>query len=160
MYAYQAYLETRFSYGLDSKDSQLTGAMYYKDTAGQMDDADPTVADPPNKGLSSRFQFFANSRTADMMEIIHSNLMFQDKFLPADVGLSIHLTRNRDAFCLVSRDLNQSYKLVIMDCKLYVRKVRVSPSVYIGHAKALEHSNAKYPIRRAVCKTFIVSNGL
>jgi len=47
-----------------------------------------------------------------------------------------------------------------MDCKLYVRKVRVSPSVYIGHAKALEHSNAKYPIRRAVCKTFIVSNGV
>ena len=32
--------------------------------------------------------------------------------------------------------------------------------MFIAHAKALEIGNMKYPIRRAVCKTFTVSTGL
>ena len=46
-----------------------------------------------------------------------------------------------------------------MECKLYVRKVKLSPSVFIAHAKALEVGNAKYPVRRIVCKTFTVPAG-
>ena len=40
-----------------------------------------------------------------------------------------------------------------------MRKVKVSPSVYLAHAKALEQSNAKYPVRRIICKTFTIPNG-
>ncbi len=36
-YAYRAYLETLLNYDVSSKGSQLTSAMYYKDTAGQME---------------------------------------------------------------------------------------------------------------------------
>ena len=36
-YAYRAYLETLLSYGPDAKDSQLTAALYYKDTVGNLD---------------------------------------------------------------------------------------------------------------------------
>jgi hypothetical protein len=35
-----AYLETLLNYGPSAKDSQLTAALYYKDTAGKMDVAD------------------------------------------------------------------------------------------------------------------------
>ena len=42
----------------------------------------------------------------------------------------------------------------IIDCKLYVRMLKlVHHAVYIAHSKALEGGNAKYPIRRAICKT-------
>jgi hypothetical protein len=47
----------------------------------------------------------------------------------------------------------------IIECKLYVRKVKLSPSIFIAHAKALDRGNAKYPIRRAVCKTFTIPRG-
>ena len=43
-YAYHAYLEILLNYGPSAKDSQLTAALYYKDTAGKMDIADPTTA--------------------------------------------------------------------------------------------------------------------
>ena len=43
-YAYHAYLETLLNYGPSTKDSQLTAALYYKDTGEKMDVADPTVA--------------------------------------------------------------------------------------------------------------------
>jgi len=36
-YPYRAMLETLLSYGEDSKKSQLTSALFYKDTAGRMD---------------------------------------------------------------------------------------------------------------------------
>jgi len=42
---------------------------------------------------------------------------------------------------------------------MFVRKVKLSPSVFLAHAKALENGTAKYPIRRVVCKTFTVPHG-
>ena len=38
-YAYRSYLETLLNYDVSAKQSQLSSAMYYKDTAGQMDEA-------------------------------------------------------------------------------------------------------------------------
>ena len=38
-YAYRSYLETLSNYDVSAKQSQLSSAMYYKDTAGQMDEA-------------------------------------------------------------------------------------------------------------------------
>lgn len=42
-YAYRAYLETLLNYGPSAKQSQLTASLFYKDTAGKMDAADPTL---------------------------------------------------------------------------------------------------------------------
>jgi len=41
---------------------------------------------------------------------------------------------------------------------MFVRKGKLSPSVFLAHAKVLENSTAKYPIRRAVCKTVTIPN--
>ena len=43
-YAYRAYIESLLSYGLQAKTSQLTAALYYKDTAGNMDRSNPDHA--------------------------------------------------------------------------------------------------------------------
>ena len=59
----------------------------------------------------------------------------------------------------MSNTPDENYKIKINDCKLYVRKVKLTPSIFVAHAKALEHGNAKYPIHRVVCKTFTVPTG-
>ena len=38
-YAYRSYIETLLNYDVSAKESQLSSAMYYKDTAGRMDEA-------------------------------------------------------------------------------------------------------------------------
>ena len=38
-YAYRSYLETLLNYDVSAKESQLSSSMYYKDTAGEMDEA-------------------------------------------------------------------------------------------------------------------------
>jgi len=55
-YPYLAILETLLSYGEDAKKTQLKSALYYKDTAGQMDTLALTAGDGvmPNEGLVKR----------------------------------------------------------------------------------------------------------
>ena len=158
-YAYRSYIETLLSYGPSAKNSQLTSSLYYKDVAHAMEDANPLQDNIHNTGLKKRHSFFAGGRVVDMLGCIHSDLFFQEKFLPSDVGMRIRLVRNRDAFCLMSSAANPRFKIKLHDCKLFIRKVKLSPSVFIAHAKALEVGNAKYPIHRAVCKTFTIPRG-
>ena len=47
-YPYRALLETLLSYGSDAKNSQLTTALFYKDTAGKIDNANPMAGDDDN----------------------------------------------------------------------------------------------------------------
>ena len=84
-------------------------------------------------------------------------MAFQERLLPSDIGVRLKLQRSKDSFALMAHGAAPTYKLQITECKLLVRKVRVSPSVYLGHAKQMEVDNAKYPITRVICKTFTVS---
>jgi hypothetical protein len=157
-YAYRSYIETLLSYGPAAKASQLTAALYYKDVAGRMEDANPHDA-ACNPGLLKRHSFFENGGVVDMIGCIHSDLFFQEKYLPSDVGIRLRLVRSKNAFCLMSSQQQPTYKVKIHDCKLFVRKVKLSPSVFVAHAKALEVGHAKYPVRRVICKTFTVPRG-
>src|SRR6185436_3207575 len=120
-----------------------------------MEEGNPNDAQGRNTGIKSRHALFADSRTVELIGKIHGDLFFTERYLPSECSLHIRLVRNRDAFCLMSSEANAAYRLQIENIKLYVRKVKISPSVYMAHAKALEVGNMKYPIRRAICKTFI-----
>ena len=158
MYAYRAYIETLLSYGTTAKQSQLTSQLYYKDVAGALEEINPYDDAAVNTGFVARSQFTNESRVVDMIGKIHSDLFFQDKYMLNDVGVRIRLNKSKDTFCLMA-DAAATFKVKILDCKLYVRKVKISPSVFIAHNKALEGGNAKYPIRRAVCKTYTIPTG-
>jgi len=41
---------------------------------------------------------------------------------------------------------------------MFLRKVKLSPSVFLVHNKVLENSTANYPICQAVCKTVTIPN--
>jgi len=51
-----------------------------------------------------------------------------------------------------------AFQAKIYSAIMFVRKVKLSPSVFLAHAKALENSRAKYPIYRGVCKTIMNPN--
>jgi len=50
----------------------------------------------------------------------------------------------------------QASKVKIVSAIMFVRKVKLSPAVFLAHAKALENATAKYPINRVVCKTLTI----
>jgi hypothetical protein len=133
--------------------------MYYKDTADHMNVAAVKGADSTNTGLVTRHGYFGTSSEVEMMGKIHLDMCHQERLIPSDIGFKFRLIRSRDAFVLMSGANTATYRLQIQECKLYVRKVKISPSVYMAHAKALTTSNFKYPINRIICKTFTVPKG-
>ena len=138
-YAYRAYIENLLTYGPAAKTSQLTAALFYKDTAGRMDVTEPNLADQANRnlGLTSRARLARESRTIDMIGRVHSDLFFQERYMLNEVNVKIRLARSKDAFCLMSRN-NTPFKVKIHSAALYIRKVKLSPSVFLAHAKTLE----------------------
>ena len=159
-YAYRAYLENLLTYGPAAKESQLTAALFYKDDAGKMDKDNPLAAAAAdrNEGLTTRAIFTARSKELDLIGRIHSDIFFQQRYMLNEVNTKIKLTRSKDAFSLTATG-DQAFKVLITSAAMHIRKVKVSPSVYLAHAKTLENGMAKYPVRRVICKTFTVPAG-
>ncbi|GFU93727.1 uncharacterized protein F54H12.2 [Trichonephila clavipes] len=137
-YPYRSYIETLLNHGYDSKTSQLTAELFYKDS---------------DDGLKKRTEFFKESATVDMIGCIHSDLFHQDRLLLNLVDLKIKLIRSKPEFCLQG---SEGFKVVLDHVSLFIRKVRVNPGVILGHAKALEKQAQNIPLTEPNAKkTFV-----
>ncbi|XP_054753804.1 uncharacterized protein F54H12.2-like [Lytechinus pictus] len=159
-YPYRAMIESLLQYGSEAKETQLTSALFYKDTAGCMDNPNPLDnTGDANQGLKKRHGYIRSSNSFEMTGPLHCDLFFQPKHLLNGVDVRVKMIRSKEEFSLMSATPDAPYKVVIQDCSLFVRKVKVSPSVMIGHARALEKGTAKYPVRRVMCKVLSVPRG-
>ncbi|GFW00152.1 uncharacterized protein TNCV_2914341 [Trichonephila clavipes] len=129
------------NHGYDSKTSQLTAELFYKDS---------------DDGLKKRTEFLKENATVDMIGCIHSDLFHQDRLLLNLVDLKIKLIRSKPEFCLQE---SEGFKVTLDHVSLFMRTVRVNPGVILGHAKALEKTSAKYPINRVLCKVYSIPKG-
>ena len=156
-YPFRAYIETLLNYGKESKNTQLALSMYYKNPTGSADDNDVKTS----KARRERIQ---RSKTVDMVGRIHADLFSQDKFLLSKIDLRLRFIRSKDAFslCTLSTDNAKEpiqYKVKILHASLFVRKVKVNPAIILAHAKVLQTSTSKYPVKRVVNKVFSVPKG-
>ena len=161
-YAYRVYLETLLNYGPAAKRSQLTAAMFYKDTSTKMDTADPTLAGDHanvNLGLKKRYEFSKRSGIIEMAGPIFCDVFMSERLLLSYVDLKILMNRNVDEFCLMASEADADYRVKLMEVYLKIRKVKVNPSISIAHELALKKGPAIYPVRRVECKSFIIPAG-
>ena len=159
-YPYRAMIKTLLSYGSDAKSSQLTTSLFYKDTSGRFDNGNPLAGDGEvNEGLKKRHKFTKNSNVVDMIGPIHSDIFFQDRHMLNGVDVKVKLIRSSDAFCLMATGANPTYKVNILSASVFVRKVKVSSGIMLGHMKALQKGTAKYPLKRNLCKMVSIPRG-
>jgi len=156
-YPYRAMLEMLLSYGSDAKTSQLTSEMYYKDDADRMDAfrIREDAGTLPNTGHLARRAHSKLSNEFDMIERIHADIFFQERYMLNEVGIKVRLVRSKDAFCLLC-DTPSDAKVEITHASLFVRKTKISPSVFLAHVQALQNSTAKYQIKRTICKALAI----
>jgi len=126
-------LETLLSYGEDAKTSQLISALFYQDQASVMDSIE-FGADVAARysGLVKRCSASTQSREFNMMDRLHADI-FQDRYMLNEVAVKIKLIRSKNAFCVMGNG-----KVVITHASLFVRKVKIVPSVFLAHAKTME----------------------
>ncbi|XP_078485345.1 uncharacterized protein F54H12.2-like [Ciona intestinalis] len=88
-----------------------------------------------------------------MQSKLHLDRMFQQRYLINNVDVKLKLTRSRDAFATIGV---AGFKIKILAAVLHVRKVKISPSVQLGHITALSKDLCLYPILRAELKTLTI----
>ena len=154
-YAYRAYLETLLSYGQEAKSSQLTSALWYKDTAGHME----SVKGNDNKGWMKRKTQLQGSNLIDMIGKLHVDMMFQERYLPCGVNVKIILVRSSDAFVLMADGENPKYKIMVTHVALFVWKVKLSDTMSEVQLRGLQTGNAKYPIHHVDTVIYSVPQG-
>ncbi len=160
MYAHKSYFETILNHGSDAKKSQYTAGLFYKDTAGKMDSADPTLTAAPNAGLVARYKHTKSSNTFELAGPIFCDVFYSDRLLLNYVDVDVKLTPNSNAFCLMSSEANPAYKIVIKKAVLMLYITKVSPVIKLEHTKMLEKGiTAKYPFRRTEIKSYTVPSG-
>ena len=187
-YAYRSYIETLLNYDVSAKQSQFSSALYYKDTAGQMDKTGALVSvksfnyqkpggqgnvgidasdklyvpESGNVGFAKRHQFIKNGNRFVLSGPIFSDIFMTDRLLLNMMDLKVVLNRSSDAFSLMEIGNSPAIepKVQLTDVVLKVRKVRVDQSVSDGVERMLKQTPALYPIRRVECKILTIPANL
>ena len=137
-YPYRAYVETLLNYDVSAKKSQLSSALYFKDTPGHMEEggglpttlekvftydtkADGTVdktkvrtlnnvmlSGTGNQGFAARSKFIAGGKKFVLSGPIFSDIFMCDRLLLNMVDLKVVLNRAPNAFCLMDTAVTAS----------------------------------------------------
>ena len=184
-YAYRSYIETLLNYDVSAKESQLSSGLYFKDTAGEMDengalpatktitcvesDTDPggtqpktvpiTVPGTGNQGFANRHKFIENGNQFVLSGPIFSDAFMSDRLLLNMLNLKVVLNRSPNAFCLMDKNTESNMiktKVKLTDVVLKIRKVKVDQAVSDATEIMLKQTPALYPIRRVECKVLTI----
>ena len=130
-YPYRAYIETLLNYDVSAKKSQLSSALYFKDTPGHMEEggglpstveiktntnqtsgADAKAGDKKtvnnvmisgtgNQGFAARSKFISEGKKFVLSGPIFSDIFMCDRLLLNMIDLKVVLNRAPNAFCLM-----------------------------------------------------------
>ena len=187
-YAYRSYIETLLNYDVSAKESQFSSALYYKDTAGEMDSNGSlpsietlnyrTAAIPPateqnssvkysspgtgNQGFAQRHKFITNGNQFVLSGPIFSDIFMTDRLLLNMMDLKVVLNRSTDTFSLMEIGNSSPIqpRVHLTDVVLKIRKVKVDQAVSDGVERMLKQTPALYPIRRVECKILTIPEQL
>lgn len=156
-FGYKQYIETVLSYGFDASRSHVRAGLFTIDSPGVMEKFTDWTATSP---LKIRHSWIEGSKIIQGSTIVVSDFMSCDKFFPSTNQLTVKLTRGSDDFVLMqASDDTESYKIKILDIKLYARYVDINPSILLKHNKMFETRPQSFPIIRSEIKTFAQAPG-
>ena len=155
--AFRAMIETLTTYGRDAVDSWLQSALFFKDTAGEMDNANPAPVtnEKVNEGLKQRFEFTKESNRVAVRGRIHVDVFSQSRLMVNNVDCRLKFHLNKNEYCLMSDETDAGYKIVIEDVSLRLRHVKLADRVY----KEIVTKTVFYPITRVKVKEYIIPRG-
>ena len=121
---------------------------------------EPKEENKYNPGYVKRRDFFVKNKSIELCDKLHIDLFNSNRYLLNKVPMKIKLERSKSSFVLLGDVDSTKFFLHIDKCALYVRKVRLSPSMMADHLKSLQMTNALYPIRRVIVKNHTIGENV
>jgi len=156
LYAYKSMIENMLLFDNSTKITQLRAGGFFPDQAGHVNEA-------ANTGYVERATWIATNKVIELIGPLHLDMMTQPKYLIPQVNIKVRLVpHSSDQFALLSYDTAAPITAVTIKVHkaiLYVRRVKVLPSVVDGHELGLQHNNAAYPIQHVDMQTVTIARG-
>lgn len=160
-YPYKAYITNCLTYDTLYKASQLGSEGYYQDTHTQMET--PSGLTNDNTGLEERNNLFRKGHVqtgayspqgARFFGRLHIDLSSSTTGLPPGTKVCIELDRSSDDFVIMKRpDDTTVYKVVLMDCNLFVPVAQLSAPLFSEIGSTFSHQSMSIHFRRIEVKT-------
>ena len=148
-YPYRSYITNLLNYSKETSNGHLASQFWIRDLAGTMNAATGTA-------FQARRDKVFNSKEIELMGRPALDITEQPLVILPGVSLKLTLTPQSDAFAL----RGTRAKIHLTHVSLFVRKVKVNPSIHAAHLSTLNKTNAKYRITRKVVKVFTVPSGV
>jgi len=156
LYPYKAYLETLFSYSENAKNGHLYSCSGYVDDDVAKQDKIGSGLEEHNMAYLIRKQMITNNEFEFCIPL-HADVMKCPRFVPPGTTMKIILTRNNDAFSLMTN--SQDVKIKISSLKMYIRKVIASENIRKMYAPLWEKKPAILPFSRSILKRETIAAG-
>ena len=159
--AYNAYIKTLLTFTDQAKKSYLTKALYYKDTAGHMDEVNNTA--DRNLGLKKRGSFTTGDAEVGMVGVPLCDVFNLDKLLLDGLEIKIKIDLNSSEFSLMGGEDANDCRLQIVSSTLRVRTVHVADSTKLDHVNTMTGQRALaaiYTLTRTPTHARIIPRGV
>ena len=134
--------------------------MYFIDDNLTVSNHIPNSSSARNTGLKRRHGICTAKPTFDMIGPLHVDVFNQSKYMLNGVTRKVRMTGSKDSFVLMAKsDVTESFKVDILLAKVFVRKLKITPSLCLAHERILQQKTAKYTIMRVECKVIHLPQG-
>ena len=173
MYAYRGDLATRLTYDTKVKTEGSLSQIGWDEEFVPIDDyanADAVLwhnnpnahAELNTSGMKRRHHMY--TRVQDNVfrieSPIHADIFNQSKFLPPGTTVEVIFERNANAFCLLSKIANATFRLHLRSMQLMIRYVKMDPEVLHSQLTyRAEGHRMLFPLRRVAMTCFTKPNG-
>ena len=148
-YGHKAFIETEVSYPTEAKETILftQGYQYEQDPSNHQ-----TI-------LGRRSAKTLESKTVYLIGKVAVDFFSCEKALLSGTKLQIQFIRAPEKFCILSDDAQKSYKPLVEEANLYVRKLTLSEHEVISQEATLLKTPAEYHFTQVIPRTFVIGKG-
>ena len=141
LYPYKSIMSSLLQYDNGMKTTQLEAAGY-------------------NEVEATRRGWIAASRSHEFLGPLHLDMFAQSKYLLPGVNVRVKLSRSKVDFVIQNNAVKDDVKVMMEKVCLYIRKVKVNPTVLKAHEDGLEKfGNAIYPIQQSDMLSYTIPTG-
>ena len=155
-YPFKNFIQTELSYDQEVKECQLRAEGYFVEEAGDIAKYDPSGS----QRLKKRRSLMKDGKKVFFSSRLGADIMYTDKYLPPNVDLKFKLVRNNPKFGLLHSEESKSFKIILKDLKLKMRKVLPTEQHRKDFQLKLSQEPCYIPYKATQLKQFIIPPGV
>ena len=165
-HAYHAYIAQKNTYSRNVKREILkTTEFYFEEEVDKMDQKELKINQTDSSPVNDAFRQKHNVWVKNQKELVTRAQLYLDvcnvnKYYPTDIDYVMTLTRNPEAFCLMSKAENEGeYKIVITRIRLIIRTIIPAKHIIDREAAYFKKSKAYIPYSHTTMTTDVLQSG-